>query len=470
MISKVGLIRQCNWLTPCFFSNCMSSTFGGKILAHRQVHRRRKTENGSVLLVTIIITALICFTLASYLHLVSQQNQSITRSLSWNTAMPVAEAGIEEALAHLNQNITNRAVDGWQVNGTNVVMERTLGDAKYKVWINSVIDPPRILAQGQVQIPVSDRHVTRGVLVRTKKDALFAKALVAKGEIDLNGSGIMTDSFDTTDPNYHTGGRYDPAKAKDNGDVASNSTIKDSISVGNAHIYGHVSTGPGGSVSVGNGMVGNKAFHANPANAGKIQGGWFKDDMNVQFPDAKVPAGLAFAPLPGVVGGTNYTYVLPAGKWELPDLKSSKARILVTGDAILHVKGEISLSGKAEIIVAPGGNLNLYAGGPTTKITGQGFVNDGSALNFAYHGLPTNTEVHFGGNASFTGTIYAPNAYFHLGGGGNDGYDFVGAAIVNNVKMNGHFAFHYDEALAKIGPFRGYLVDSWQENMSWTEL
>ena len=29
--------------------------------------------------------------------------------------------------------------------------------------------------------------------------------------------------------------------------------------------------------------------------------------------------------------------------------------------------------------------------------------------------------------------------------------------------MNGHFNFHYDEALARIGPDRGYVPDSWYE-------
>jgi hypothetical protein len=69
---------------------------------------------------------------------------------------------------------------------------------------------------------------------------------------------INTDSFDSGNPSYSTGRRYDPAKRKDNGDVASNLDILNSINIGSANIMGHVSTGPGGTVAIGpNGSVGD---------------------------------------------------------------------------------------------------------------------------------------------------------------------------------------------------------------------
>jgi hypothetical protein len=41
--------------------------------------------------------------------------------------------------------------------------------------------------------------------------------------------------------------------------------------------------------------------------------------------------------------------------------------------------------------------------------------------------------------------------------------DFTGAGIVKSATMNGHFNFHYDEALAKFGPDRGWFITSWNE-------
>jgi hypothetical protein len=109
-------------------------------------------------------------------------------------------------------------------------------------------------------------------------------------------------------------------------------------------------------------------------------------------------------------------------------------------------------------------SLKIYAAPATTSLAGKGVINaTGNALNFVYLGLPSNTALSFSGNAAFVGCIYCPNAAFTLGGGGNNTYDFVGASISKSVKMNGHFNFHYDENLRRIGPGRGYIATSWTE-------
>jgi hypothetical protein len=120
------------------------------------------------------------------------------------------------------------------------------------------------------------------------------------------------------------------------------------------------------------------------------------------------------------------------------------------------------MAGQSLITLAPGASLKLYVGG-SGAIGGNGIVNPGSALDFIYYGLPSNTSLSFSGNAAFTGVIYAPNAAFTMNGGGSSTYDFVGASITKTVTMNGHFNFHYDEALSKYGPSRGFVVTSWNE-------
>src|SRR6266849_680323 len=74
---------------------------------------------------------------------------------------------------------------------------------------------------------------------------LFAFAVAAKRGIDCKGNNVAIDSFDSGDTNYSTGGLYDPAKRKDNGDVATDDTMINSLSVGNGRIMGRVRTGPG---------------------------------------------------------------------------------------------------------------------------------------------------------------------------------------------------------------------------------
>src|SRR6266404_1022835 len=53
---------------------------------------------GSVLVVGICTAGIIGLGLATYLWLVSSHNFSVMRSLAWNSALTIAEAGAEEAL------------------------------------------------------------------------------------------------------------------------------------------------------------------------------------------------------------------------------------------------------------------------------------------------------------------------------------------------------------------------------------
>jgi hypothetical protein len=320
--------------------------------------------------------------------------------------------------------------------------------------------------------------VARTVVCTTRQNSLFSKGMVAKGQINMSGNNIHTDSFDSADPDYSTNGQYDPAKTKDNGDVATNSGLVNSLDVGNANIQGHVSTGPGGTVSVGsNGAVGSKAWQA-AGNSG-VEPGWSSDDMNVSFPEVQVPfTGGYSIPTGGKVDGTNYTYVLSGGNYELSDLSmSGKANLLVSGSSVLYVTGDVSMAGQSSIIIATNASLALYVGTANTNLPvsaslgGNGIMNNGgNASQFCYYGLPSNTSLKLSGNAAFTGAIYAPQADFTLGGGGNNTYDFVGGSVTASATLNGHYNFHYDENLGRTGPVTGFVVTSWQESFGWTEI
>lgn len=428
-----------------------------------------ESRRGSILTMILISIILIGITLGSYLKLVSNQNQAVMRSQQWNAAIPLAEAGIEEAMAHLNKNLTNRNVDGWVAVGTNVVKERLVGQDKYVVMMNKDVDPPLIVSEGYVYVPKQGKFVEppRRVRVGTTNDGLFSKAMVAKGTIDLAGNKLKTDSFDSSDPKYSgPNGTYDSEKNKDNGDVATNSSVVDSLDVWNAKVWGHVATGPGGTVKIGpNGKVGDKAWHAKDTNSG-IKPGWATDDMNVQFPDVTKPPGSFFPiGLSQLVGGTNFAFYANNGNFTADSIvMSGNEMMLVTGNVKVYVKGDVSLTGNASIIIAPNSSLHLFVAGDSAFFGGNGIANSNAkAESFGYWGLPSNKSVKMQGNAAFTGTIYAPQADLVLGGGGSTVYDFIGASVTKTVKMNGTFNFHYDEALGKYGPRRGYTIISWSE-------
>ena len=456
------------------------------------IHTSRQFIGGNTIFLALVMTALVGLVLACYLNLVHSQNYSTMRSQAWNSSIPIVEAGLEEALSHLNTHgSTNLLCDGWTFTFGKYVMQRSIGSNYYVVSITNFVSgatnlAPVIESRGFVVLPVLtasgagpvfatagvaqpvSQFMGRGVRVNTRLDFIFTKGMVAKDQIDMNGNNISSNSFDSSDPNYSTGGAYDPSKVKDNGDIATNSTLTNSVNVGNANIYGKVTTGPNGTVAVGNqGAVGSKAWQ-NAGNKG-VQPGWVDDDMNVDFPEVKLPFnGGYFAPGSGTVNGTNYDYVLTGGNYQMSSLSmSSSAKMYITGDAVLYVTGDFSMTGQSSIQLASGASLKLYVGGASGAIGGNGIVNSGNSSKFIYYGLPSNTRLSFDGNATFTGVIYAPNAAFALNGGGNRGrdytYDFIGASVTKSVRLNGHYSFHYDEALAKTGPFRSYIINGWNE-------
>ena len=428
-----------------------------------------RSEQGTVLFVTLIATAIVGAGLASYLKLVANQNYSVARSQAWNRAIPVLEAGIEEALAQVSKGTTalSMVANGWALSGTNYVKTRNLTEGDRFTAKISVNVPPVVESIGYVRIPLENSYfIARRVRVTTQGSSMFTKAMVARGQINLNGNNIETDSFDSGNTLYSNSGRYDVTRRRANGDVATNSGLVNSLSVGNANIRGHVSTGPGGSISIGsNGTVGDNAWNAAGNNG--IQPGYSADDMNVSFPDVVAPFAVGLPPAAGSVGGTNYNYVLASSDYSMSSFSMSGGannRMLVTGNARLYVTGNVSLSGSSSIVIAPGARLQLYVKGTSASLGGNGVVNgSANATNFSYYGLPSNTSVSFSGNAAFTGTIYAPNAALSLGGGGNNTYDFVGASVSNTVQMNGHFNFHYDELLGRLNNGGGYTVVSWNE-------
>jgi len=429
-----------------------------------------RQQSGSALIITLAIAGAIGFALASYLFLVSSQNGSVVRSMAWNSAMPMIEAGIEEALTHIHTDgVTNLSRNGWmavrdykmgelELDGTYYIKYRKTGDGYYATAISQA-SPPVIFSAGYARVPMQKEKFLppRIVRVRTRRDSMFPMGMVAKGRVDLNGNNVRSDSFDSTDPSKSTGGLYDPAKFNDQGDVASNSGITGIFNQGNADIYGHIGTGPGGSVTLGpNGAAGSKAW-IDAGNNG-IQAGYFNDDMNVSFPDVALPFTSGYSTPAG-----NPVTINSSGNYQISSITKSLV-VKSNVQAVLIVTSTIKISGQDAIIIEPGASLKLYMDGASASIAGKGVANaSGNAANFSYYGTTNNTSITFSGNGEFAGTIYAPQADFKLNGGGAGVQDFIGASVTGTVTMNGSFNFHYDENLGRTGPDRGFVITSWNE-------
>jgi hypothetical protein len=117
----------------------------------------------------------------------------------------------------------------------------------------------------------------------------FVGALVARQTVNAKGNTLVTDSYDSMDPNHSTNGLYNAATRKAGGNVCVSESVV--VSVANASIYGRVKVGPTGTVSVGpNGRVGDLDW-IGPG----IQPGWFGNDLRICWPEVKPPYSSGFA-------------------------------------------------------------------------------------------------------------------------------------------------------------------------------
>ena len=313
----------------------------------------------------------------------------------------------------------------------------------------------------------SDRPATRTITVdgsqnfgfyRVSRGPLpvFAGAIMARSNITFNGNYIVTDSYDSSNTNLFPGGLYNIMNRQDHGDVAVGNT--NFIQLGNAGIMGKVWIEGGTIADVGLGPAGSVGSVAwvTGANTG-FEGGpsspYFVGDFRFCLPDVAVPfaSGVPISPPAG--GKTNtlssgiYFY---NGNFSVPNL--ADLQVGANQYAILYVTGNFSMTTQAMIEIQQGATLVLYVGGSSASFST--INNAGNDLNFLYYGLPGNSSISLAGNASYLGTIYAPEATVSLIGGGSITIDFSGALVCNSLISNGHVNVHYDENLARSGPQR----------------
>ncbi len=275
----------------------------------------------SALLVVMVLGGILCMFVVYYLSLIQQQNVLSARSQAWNMAIAITEAGIEYGLEELNSNGTPLASDGWTASGSVYWITNTMPNGSYCVVTNDMSNPtvPVITSRSYVVLPAFATAssltffatvgtsstgpvlVSRAVRVTCGKSSssLFTASMVAKNGITLNGNGVLSDSFNSSNPAESTNGKYDSTKyTGDHGDVATDASVD--VGVGNANIYGVLHTGPTGSYSVGpNGGVGTHAWQA--ANSG-VEPGYFLQNANFTFPNTTLPNTTGYlTPQPGSI-------------------------------------------------------------------------------------------------------------------------------------------------------------------------
>jgi hypothetical protein len=412
---------------------------------------QQSREAGSTLMAVMMISGIVLLALGSYLALASQENRTVKRSLCWNASLPMAEAGIEEALSQLKQNTTNFAADGWTTNQSRT---RSLGTNGYYVvnFIGRSGGTVTITSTGLVHF-VDNVYISRTVRVvaLTSKDFKFPGLMA--GTIYFGGD-FKADSYDSTDPTASTGGFYDPAKA---GAQALIATTGSGYSIGgNSTVRGYVAAGPGGLVTVsGSTSVGDMTWKSKGIQPGHSTNNFTMSNPSVIPPfDASDPS--IDTPQTNKVTGTNYDYVLYGGDYLSTNLNSALyGGTMYVGDAsTLYVTGPINLS---KIVFAPGARLDLYVGGGS--ITFAPTIIGATGPDFTIFALPSCSSLKLTSSTMLTALIYAPDTDLVAQGGAQ----IAGAIVGKSFSCNGGFNFHYDLAFSKPRNLPPVKVLSWAE-------
>ena len=459
---------------------------------------RRADQRANILVTTLVVTGLAGLVLVAYLSMVSQQTKVTARSQTWNSCFAVSEAGVEEALAHLNKNgigKPNLELGEWKKIRAGVYsVTRDFDDGYYSVSIQTGARPV-ITSIGYLKAPLAYAvdandakkttpvYLSRTVQVQCRAVGRYTKAIIARNKVELNGKYVKVDSYHSYDTNSsimgtNGWGTYDPTRIRDHGDVAVIDGLSDTLSISDAEVWGKVSTGPDGNLKTNkNVSVGDVAWHA--ARKKGVQDGWATDDASFDMPSVIPPFRNGLVPIGGFVGTNYYNYILNDGDYVLnsTDLKGT---VLVQGNARLLVKKNVNFKDDATsddgIDFAAGGRLELYADGDSAKLVGKkdkkkglisnqlGVNQGGNPTNFMFFGTDRLTKLEIAKNDDVTGIIYAPKAQITLKGGSPKYYHFTlqGAIMGYNVTLEKNISVHYDENIANLEA-ESYVVEQWNE-------
>ncbi|HXI71938.1 MAG TPA: hypothetical protein VNN22_16400 [Verrucomicrobiae bacterium] len=404
-------------------------------------------RNGSALLLALFLLVATSMMVGTYLYLVGTESKIAQRSLDWNTAIPAAEAGIEEALTQLytGTNSSSFTTNSWVRGGDGLYHKnRTLASGEsYGVAIQ-VGTIPVIWSTGYVAAPFGTNvYIRRLIKVTAVNLPSTGIGIITKGTIGFSG-GAFLDSYSSC------AGPYGTNNFGSNAVASSNSGIVGAISLSGGYIDGTASTGPNGTVKLsGSGTV----------------NGTVRNDANVQIDDVLTPVlSSPLTSIPsGKVNGTNYLHVAGTGNYvvsTLADISDKTKGMVVNGNAVVYVTytggNAVVVSGSGFIYITPGSSLTLYCAGEMT-ISGGGVLNGSQSPSAcSIYGLPTCDKITYSGSAAFIGTVYAPEADFTFSGGAGA----FGSFLANTATISGSAGVHADTCL---GGIPGYVVQSWNE-------
>jgi hypothetical protein len=384
----------------------------------RSYCRRWTGRSGSALIVAVLFMLVLGGMAASLVAMNGAFHKEHQRSREATLSFYLAESGINEAYASL--------VTVGDTATKTMVYPRTLGQGTYSVEQLYGQDDDTVIRLDRVRLrsvgdggegPVGVELMTWKVPTGSFRWGIFGDEWV---DIDSNS---LVDSYNSND------GPYDPNTANDFGNVGSNGSVNiDS----NSQIYGEAMVGPTGTLD--------------DSDPGVLVAG---ETGVLATPE---PMPVIVVPSIAVSGAliVNGAMTLPPGDRHLSALTvNGGGTLTVQGPARLVLDSAVVKSNSTWIIDATNGPVEIYGTGTfdlrsnSTLTTIAQHARDISLSITSSNLTPPAATIAFNSNASFIGTIYAPNALVSLA----SNFGLFGAVKAKQVRINSNSNLHFDEDL-----------------------
>jgi len=470
-----------------------------------------RSTRGSVLIVAMLMAAIIGISLVSFIKLSDNSLKQAHRTFYSNSAMNLAEVGLEEAISRFNA-LDNSATPAdawpspWTLNNTaynsssspytpcatNNFTGFTVGPnttGSVKVWVHyyngQAGATPKIVAKSTITQPDGSPPISKYIEVTLRKRSLFSNGLVARENVSWVGHPLA-DSWDSkADTQPTTAIPYDDSIRTANVIVGS---ISGNIGLGGGEVWGYAKTGEFGVISGGS---------VHPLGTTTDDPTRRTNDFNATFPEPTVPNPTTFNTIssdvsnnttwPITSGGGAHTPTTVAGETvyyykfdSSADISlNSKTLTISPGYKVVFLMNNhtgssaISVSGNGAISLGLGSTMNVYTNG-NISIAGNGenMANDNAspqnAIIWSTATASDSQSITVSGNGQLKACVYAPNASVSLNGGGTDGL-MCGSVVAKSITMNGGTEFHYDDALGRLTTGNPYGISKWRELQSATE-
>ncbi len=396
---------------------------------------------GSVLIVAMLMAAIIGISLVSFLQLSNNSLKQAHRTFYSNSAINLAEVGLEEAIACFNQLDTaatpaaawpssspTTASTPWTLNSTayNATSSpntpyavatltgfspgpNTTGSVKVYVhyYDGAAGTTPVIVAKSTVTQPDGSPPINKYIEVTLRRRSLFANGLVAREDVawvghpmadswdskrynsptaDLDGDGTV-DLYDTdADGN----GVTDTSVAYSSGIRTANvivGSISGDIGLAGGEVWGYTKTGEFGTSTGGS---------VHPLGTTTDDPSRRTNDFNSTFPDPTTPTPTSYNTISSDINNSTST-----ANMTFP--RTGDVSVVVGGVTTYYYSfnsgAEISISGSNKVSITAGANIvflmNNHSGSDAVTTTGSAGidVNVGATLN-----VYTDGNVRIAGN------------------------------------------------------------------------